>query len=70
MRPVALPDDTLLYSGSDLGGWLTGTFDGVPKVVGLDHLSFALPAPFPVEEGLLALPEVESGKRKYGLTCD
>ena len=58
MRPVALPDDELLYSGPDLGGWLTGTFDGVPKVVGLDYLSFALPVPFPVDEGLLAFPEV------------
>src|SRR6266702_3556292 len=66
MRPVALPDDKesssaaaekLLYSGPDLGGWLTGTFDGVPKMVTLEHLSFALPVPFPADEGLLAFPE-------------
>ncbi len=67
MRPIALPDDKessiaasekLLYSGPDLGGWLTGTFDGVPKMVTLEHLSFALPVPFPADEGLLAFPEV------------
>ena len=60
MRYVALPDDEetsnaasekLLYSGPDLGGWLTGTFDGVPKM--LDLLGFALPVPFPVDEALL-----------------
>ncbi|KAF8271064.1 hypothetical protein EI94DRAFT_632426 [Lactarius quietus] len=63
MRPVELPDDKetsteapekLLYSGPNLGGWLTGTFDGVPKRITLDRLHFALPVPFPLDEGLLA----------------
>jgi len=62
MRTVELPDEEtsdetseqLLYSGPDLGGWLTGTFDGIPKLVTLDRLHFALPVPFPVDEGLLA----------------
>jgi hypothetical protein len=62
MRTVELPDEKetsdetseqLLYSGPDLGGWLAGTFDGIPKMT-LDHLHFALPVPFPVDEGLLA----------------
>ena len=63
MRPVELPDDEvtsnevsekLLYGGPDLGGWLTGTLDGVPKMITLDRLHFTLPVPFPVDEGLLA----------------
>ena len=60
MRPVELPNDketsNLLYSGPDLGGWLTGTFDGVPKT--LVRLNFALPVPFPVDVEPLACPEV------------
>ena len=64
MRTVELPDDKettneqseqLLFSGPDLGGWLTGTFDGVPKMTHLDHLDFAAPVPFHgQDEGLLA----------------
>jgi hypothetical protein len=64
MRTVELPDDKettneqseqLLYSGPDLGGWLTGTFDGIPEMIDLDHLDFALPEPFLAQdEGLLA----------------
>ena len=64
MRTVELPDDKemtkeqskqLLFSGPDLGGWLTGTFDGVPKMIHLDHLDFAVPVPFLAQdEELLA----------------
>ena len=64
IRTVELPDgkemtkeqsEQLLFSGPDLGGWLTGTFDGVPKMIHLDHLDFAVPVPFPAQdEGLLA----------------
>lgn len=42
--------EQLLFSGPDLGGWLTGTFDGVPKMIHLDHLDFALPVPFPAQD--------------------
>jgi hypothetical protein len=38
----------LLYSGSDLGGWLTGSLDGVPKIVLLDCLDIGLPVPFAI----------------------
>ncbi|KAH9067757.1 hypothetical protein EDB87DRAFT_1678143 [Lactarius vividus] len=70
LRPVALPDEEestsaaseeLLYDGPDLGGWLTGTFDGVPKMVTLEHLKLALPVAFPAEERLLAFPDVGLG---------
>lgn len=62
MRTVELPDENetsetseqLLYSGPELGGWLAGTLNGVPKMITPDHLHFTLPVPFPVEEGLLA----------------
>ncbi|KAI9441505.1 hypothetical protein H4582DRAFT_1933139 [Lactarius indigo] len=79
MHPIALPDEEksssasseeFLYSGPDLGGWLTGTFDGVPKMVTLEHLDFALPVAFPAEEWLLAFPIVELGKQEYGLACE
>ena len=62
MRPVALPSteetsdmdsEELLCNGPDIG-WYTGTFDGVPKMDAPEHLSFTLPVPFPVDEGLLA----------------
>ncbi|KAH9072797.1 hypothetical protein EDB83DRAFT_2359151 [Lactarius deliciosus] len=67
LRTVALPDEEesssaasedFLYGGPDLGGWLTGTFDGVPKMVTLEHLNLALPVAFPAEERLLAFPEL------------
>ena len=40
MRPIQLPGekeggDCLLYSGPNLGGWLNGTTDGVPKAMTL-----------------------------------
>ena len=66
MRPVALPNieefsDTaspeLLYSGLDLRRF-SGTFDGVPEMVALEHLSFTLPVRFPVDDGLLAFSKV------------
>jgi hypothetical protein len=38
--------DEHLYSGPDLGGWLNGTFDGVPKTMTLCTLDVALPVPF------------------------
>ena len=53
MKPISLPeeqeyDEDLLYSGPDLGGWLTGTLDGVPKT-GLSRLNIGLPMPFAME---------------------
>jgi hypothetical protein len=61
MRPIALPsteetshtESEELCSRPDIG-WYTGRFDGVPKMVAPEHLSFTLPVPFPVDEGLLA----------------
>ncbi|KAF8497133.1 hypothetical protein F5888DRAFT_1803725 [Russula emetica] len=56
MKPISLPeeqeyDEEFLYSGPDLGGWLTGTLDGVPKTVlsGLGCLDIGLPMPFAME---------------------
>lgn len=51
MRTISLPEEEedgedLFYSGSDLGGWLTGALDGVPKAMSLDCLDFGLPEPF------------------------
>ena len=53
MKPISLPEEQeygedLLYSGPDLGGWLTGTLDGVPKAMGLglSCLDIGLPMPF------------------------
>ena len=41
----------LLYGGPDLGGWLTGTLDGVPKVIlpGLSCLDIGFPMSFAME---------------------
>lgn len=57
MKTISLPeeqeyDENLLYSGPDLGGWLTGTLDGVPKTIlpGLSCLHFGLPMPFAMED--------------------
>ena len=41
MRPIQLSGeeeggDCLLYSGPDLGGWLNGIMDGVPKAMALE----------------------------------
>ena len=56
MKSISLPeeqeyDGDLLYSGPDLGGWLTGTLDGVPKTMlpGLGCLDIGLPMPFGME---------------------
>ena len=45
MRTISLPEEDekgdgedLFYGGPDLGGWLTGTSDGVPKTAFLDSL--------------------------------
>jgi len=45
MRTISLPEEDeegdgqdLFYGGSDLGGWLTGASDGVPKTAFLDCL--------------------------------
>jgi hypothetical protein len=49
IRPIPLPEeegDEHLYSGPDLGGWLNGTLDGVPKTMTLCVLDVALPVPF------------------------
>ncbi|KAH9047310.1 hypothetical protein EDB84DRAFT_1557694 [Lactarius hengduanensis] len=79
LRTVALPDEEesssaaseeFLYGGPDLGGWLTGTFDGVPKMVTLEHLNLPVPVAFPAEEPLLAFPGVELGKQEYGIACE
>ncbi|KAH8996806.1 hypothetical protein EDB92DRAFT_1842038 [Lactarius akahatsu] len=79
LRTVALPDEEesnsaaseeFLYGGPDLGGWLTGTFDGVPKMVTLEHLNLAVPVAFPAEERLLAFPGVELGRQEYGVACE
>ena len=65
MRPVALPNieefsDTvspeLLYSRLELGGF-TGTFNGVPKTVALEHLNYTLQVPISVDEEPLAFSE-------------
>ena len=56
MKSISLPeeqeyDEDFLYSGPALGGWLTGTLDGVPKTMpGLSGLDFDLPMPFAVED--------------------
>ena len=57
MKPISLPeeqeyDEDLLYSGSALGGWLTGTLDGVPKTVlsELSCLDIGLSMPFAMED--------------------
>jgi hypothetical protein len=53
MRPIPLTeeedDDDLPYSGSGLGGWLNGTFDGASKTMTLSCLDFALPVPFSMD---------------------
>jgi hypothetical protein len=57
MKYIPLPEEQeygedLLYGGPDLGGWLTGTLDGVPKTMlsGLTCLDIGLPTPFAMEE--------------------
>jgi hypothetical protein len=56
MKSISLPgeqeyDEDLLYSGPALGGWLTGSLDGVPKtMLGLSGLDFDLPMPFAIED--------------------
>ena len=48
VKVIPLPEvyeEDLLYSGPALGGWLTGTLDGVPKT-GLSCLDIGLPSPF------------------------
>jgi hypothetical protein len=40
--------EDLLYSGSNLGGWLTGALDGVSKIAILDCLDIGLPVPFAI----------------------
>ena len=54
MKPMSLPDEEehdLLYDGPDLGGWLTGTLDGVPKTMlgELSCLDIGLPMSFAME---------------------
>lgn len=58
MKTISLPDEqeydedpSLLYSGPALGGWLTGTLDGVPKTMlpGLGCLDIGFPMPFAME---------------------
>jgi hypothetical protein len=59
-RTIALPDEDasgklsegLLYSGPNLGGWLTGTVDGVPETMKLSPLKVTLPLPFLSEDDL------------------
>ena len=51
MRTISLPEveedgEDLFYGGSDLGGWLTGALDGVPKAMSLDCLDFGFQEPF------------------------
>ena len=51
MRTIPLPEveeegEDFFYGGSDLGGWLTGALDGVPKAMSLDCLDFGLQEPF------------------------
>jgi hypothetical protein len=54
MRYIPLPEveeqedgEELFYGGSDLGGWLTGALDGVPKTMLLGGcLDVSLPVPF------------------------
>ena len=43
-------DEDLLYGGPDLGGWLSGTLDGIPKAMlgGLSCLD--IPMPFAMED--------------------
>jgi hypothetical protein len=57
MKTISLPeeqeyDEDLLYSGPALGGWLTGTLDGVPKTMlpGFSGLDIDLPVPFAMED--------------------
>jgi hypothetical protein len=57
MKPISLPeeqeyDEDLLYSGPALGGWLTGTLDGIPKTMlpGFSCLDIGLPVPFAMED--------------------
>jgi hypothetical protein len=45
MRTISLPEEDeegdgedLFYGGPDLGGWLTGASDGIPKATFLDSL--------------------------------
>ena len=56
LKSIPLPmeqdyDEDLLYGGPALGGWLTGTLDGVPKTMmpGLGGLDIDLPMPFAME---------------------
>ena len=42
-------DNQLLYSGPNLGGWLSGNLGGVPKTTALSSLEVDLPEPFSIE---------------------
>jgi hypothetical protein len=52
MRLISLPseenEEHRLYGGPDLGGWMPGTLNGIPKTMMLDYLEpeFPLPVPF------------------------
>jgi hypothetical protein len=72
IRPIPLPDEeetseSLFYSGPDLGGWLTGTVDGVPKTI--THcpspLNVPLRLPFFAEDEV-GLTSAEFGEQEYG----
>lgn len=71
MRTIALPDEEetskCLYSGPDLGGWLTGAVDGVPKTIMRypSPLNFPFPLPFLAEDEL-GLTSAEFGQQEYG----
>jgi len=57
MSTISLPEEgqddgeDILYGGPDLGGWLTGTMDGISKVMspGLSGINIGLPMPFTIE---------------------
>ena len=51
MRPIPWlgeeqGDNQLLYSGPNLGGWLSGNLGGVPKATELSSLEVDLSEPF------------------------
>jgi hypothetical protein len=75
-RPIALPDEeetseSLFYSGPDLGGWLTGTIDGVPKTITHCPSPLNLPLSLPfLAEDELGLTSAEFGKQEYGYPFD
>ena len=59
MKVISLPeeqeyDEDLLYSGPALGGWLTGTLDGVPKTtlgeLGCLDIGLSMPFKFAMED--------------------